>query len=145
MAVPDWSEYRTVNEIWLSVWDIEELKNGLLIILFEGGRGERKHTFNWVVNTSPSSNSRCLELPTTICCNVLSVYPGIRYLKSYATKPVLSDLHHPKHQPTRGDRLNDRFHWNDLKVGSGHPEKEPSNSFFKSSTVPFGTGLYLSA
>lgn len=37
---------------------------------------------------------RCLELSTTICCHVLTVYTGIYCLRRCAMEPAFSDLHH---------------------------------------------------
>lgn len=60
-----------------------------------------KHVSNWVGNTSPSSpaNSipptKCLELPSTICCHVLGVYPGIQHLPKCAKTQLLPDLCYP--------------------------------------------------
>lgn len=51
-------------------------------------------------NTSPSSpaNSipptKCLELPWTICCHVLGVYPGMRHLPMCAKTQLLPALCH---------------------------------------------------
>lgn len=72
----------------------------LFFILEENQRGEMKHISNWVGNTSPSSpaNSipptKCLELPWTICCHVLAVYPGIRHLPIRAKTQLLPALCH---------------------------------------------------
>lgn len=59
-----------------------------------------KHVSDWVGNTSPSSPANStpptkgLELPSTICCHVLGVYPGIHRPQICAKTQHLPDLHH---------------------------------------------------
>lgn len=66
--------------------------------------GETRHVSDWVGNTSPSSLANStpptegLELPCTICCPVLGVYPGFRHRPQICAKKkkpnITQTFHH---------------------------------------------------